>query len=54
MCVRAEGALKMFIQVRAYNTFLVQTCAARPPVHFSFFTINQYKFSKKNNNNNNL
>ena len=47
MCVRAEGALKMFIQVRAYNTFLVQTCAARPPVHFSFFTINQYKFSKK-------
>ena len=46
----AEGALKMFVRVRAYNT-LVRTCgdvrhtSARP--FFIFFTINQYKFSKK-------
>ena len=44
----AEGALKMCVRVRAYNTFLVRTRAdvrsmsARP-----FLIINQYKFSKK-------
>ena len=36
----AEGALKMCVQVRVYNTFLVRTCADVsghvPHVHYSY------------------
>ena len=49
----AEGALKMCVRVRAYNTFLVRTCAdvrgRAPHVRTSiFFQLNLY-FSNKEN-----